>query len=97
MTVEHAALENDVNQSVAIYKQYAGYSPGSDKILANPDKITALGNMMKSGEAQKGFKVLCSNNQKDKTFEALVIKYGHLFKPSIVEAAQWRLDTVDQL
>jgi len=84
---------NDVENTISIYiKAVGGFAPNTERILNNPDKIGSLSNLMRSGEEQKGFRILRDNGQLDKTFESLVIKYKQLFKNDIVIAAQWRLD-----
>jgi len=86
-------FEKEIKETISIYKKtVGGFTPRTDNILNNNDKIKSIGNLMKSGEAQKGFKTLRNNKQLDKTFESLVIKYKNLFDKNIVEAAQWRLD-----
>jgi hypothetical protein len=82
----------DVENTIFIYKEaVGGFAPNTEKIFNNPDKISSLSNLMKSGEEQKGFKILRDKGQLDKTFESLIIKYKQLFKDDIVTAAQWRL------
>jgi len=83
----------EIENTISIYKKaVGGFAPNTEKILYNPDKIGSLSNLMKSGDVQKGFKVLRDKGQLDKTFETLVIKYKQFFKDDIVGAAQWRLD-----
>jgi hypothetical protein len=84
---------NDVENTISIYKKaVGGFAPNAEKILNNTDKISSLSNLMKSGKAQKGFKILRDTGQLDKTFESLIIKYKQLFRDDIVTTAQWRLD-----
>ena len=83
----------DVENTIFIYKEaVGGFAPNAEKILNNPDKIGSLSNLMRSGEAQKGFKILRDNGKLGKTFESLIIKYKQLFRDDIITAAQWRLD-----
>jgi len=83
----------DVENTISIYKEaVCGFAPNTERILNNSDKISSLSNLMKSGEAQKGFKILRDKEQLNKTFESLIIKFNQLFKKNIVVAAQWRLD-----
>jgi hypothetical protein len=94
----YANFENDVENTIQIYKKaVGGFAPNTEKILYSPDKVNSLSNLMKSGDIQKGFKVLRDNNQLEKTFESLVIKYKKLFKQDIILAAQWRLDNAWEL
>jgi hypothetical protein len=89
----HALFVKDLENTILIYKKLVGgFAPNTEKILYNPDKIDSLSNLMRSGDVQKGFKVLRNNSQLDKTFESLVIRYNQLFDENIVIAAQWRLD-----
>ena len=60
-------------------------------MIANYGEVEALSRLMVSADLQQGFKVLRDLNQLDKTFEALVVRFQHLFKPDVVQAAQWRL------
>jgi hypothetical protein len=86
-------FEKEVKETIILYKETVGsFTPRTDSILNNPDKIKSIGNLMKSSDLQKGFKTLRNNNLLDRTFEYLVIKYKQLFNNNIVEAAQWRLD-----
>ena len=86
-------FNKEVENTIVMYKNaVGGFTPNTDKILYNSDKINSLSNLMKSGEAQKGFKILRNSNKLDKTFEALVIKYKKLFTEKVIIAAQWRLD-----
>ena len=39
---------------------------------------------MVSADLQQGFKVLRDRNQLNNTFEALVVRFQHLFKPDVV-------------
>jgi hypothetical protein len=50
-----------------------------------------------NADLQQGFKVLRDHGRLDKTFEALVIKFQHLFKPEVVQAAKWRLENPNEL
>jgi uncharacterized protein (DUF488 family) len=86
-------FDKEVKETIILYKKtVGGFTPRTYSILNNHDKIKSIGNLMKSGEAQKGFKTLRKNNRLDKAFEFLVIKYKQLFNSNIAEAAQWRLD-----
>ena len=97
-TNDYEIFENDVKETISIYKKaVGGFAPNTERILYNPNKVNSLSNLMKSGDIQKGFKVLRNNNQLDKTFESLVIKYRQLFKNDVVVAAQWRLDNAWEL
>jgi hypothetical protein len=94
----HLTFERDVIETIEAYKKaVGGFAPATEKILNNTDKITALSNLMKTADVQKGFKVLRNNKQLDKTFERLVIKYKSKFKNDIVDAAQWRIDNAWEL
>ena len=91
-------LEKDVKVNALLYKKAVnGPTPIVDRILENPDKIGTLSNLMKSGEVQKGFKVLRDAKQLDKTFEALIVKFKPLFSKDVIEAAQFRLDNAWKL
>jgi hypothetical protein len=95
---DYVNFEKDVRSTIKIYKEVVGgFAPNTERILHNSDKVNSLSNLMKSGDIQKGFKVLRNNNQLAKTFESLVIKYKQLFKQDIIIAAQWRLDNAWEL
>jgi hypothetical protein len=95
---DYANFEKDVKSTIEIYKKnVGGFAPNTERIFYNPDKVNSLSNLMKSGDIQKGFKVLRKNNQLDKTFESLVVKYKQLFKHDVLVAAQWRLDNAWEL
>jgi hypothetical protein len=59
--------------------------------------IDTLSRLVVSADLQKGFQVLAEKGQLEDSFEALVVRFGNLFKPEVVEAAQWRLDHPDEL
>jgi hypothetical protein len=54
-----ASFEEDVASTIELYKKaVGGFAPNTERILRNPDKINTISNLMKSGDIQKGFKVL---------------------------------------
>jgi hypothetical protein len=54
--------------------------------------VEALSKLMADSKIQKGLKTLAKAGRTDISFEAVAVKHSRLFKGSIVEAAQWRLD-----
>ena len=59
--------------------------------------VEALSRLMISPDLQQGFKVLRDRGELHHTFEAVVTRHPHLFKPPAVQAAQWRLDHPHEL
>jgi hypothetical protein len=60
-------------------------------MIAEHGEIEALSRLMVSPDLQQGFKVLRDRKQLDKTFEAVVVRFQHLFGRDTIEAAKWRL------
>jgi hypothetical protein len=92
------ALKEDVKRVIELYERAIGHAatrtwPQIDKY----GEIEALSRLVVSADLQKGFKVLRDSDQLDNTFEAVVVRFQHLFKPEIVEAARWRLAHANEL
>jgi hypothetical protein len=87
-----AAFKREVEQVIRLYEEAIGHAATRTwPMIEKYGEIEALSRLMVSADLQKGFKVLRDNGQLDITFEALVVRFQHLFKPGIVQAAQWRL------
>lgn len=86
------ALKQEIDDAIKLYEQYIPTSAtATRKMIARKGYIVALSDLMKSGEIQKGFKTLVNNNQKEKTFEAIITKNKEYFSKEVVEAAEFRL------
>lgn len=82
----------EVKKTVELYESTIGHAAvRTQRMIEQHGEIEALSRLMVSADLQQGFKVLRDSNQLDKSFEALVIRFGHLFKPNVVKAAEWRL------
>jgi hypothetical protein len=91
-------FRNEVVKAIELYESANGYAATRTRqMIEEHGEIGALSRLMISADLQQGFKVLRDNKQLDKTFEAIVVKYPHLFDPDIVIAAQWRLDNPYEL
>lgn len=83
----------EVERAISLYEREIGHAATRTRpMIERYGEIEALSRLMVSADLQQGFKVLRDRGQLDKTFEAVVIKFKHLFNPDIVQAAQWRLD-----
>lgn len=83
----------EVERVICIYEREIGHSASRTRqMIERLEEVEALSRLMISGDLQQGFKVLRDRGLLDKTFEALVVRFSHLFKREVVQAAQWRLD-----
>jgi hypothetical protein len=90
--MSEASLKEEVNSVINLYETAIGHAaPRTRSMIDNCGEIEALSRLMKSADLQRGFKVLRDRGQLDKTFEASVVRFQYLFKPGVVQAAQWRL------
>lgn len=93
-----AEFHKEVEQAIALYeKANAHAATRTRQMIKQHGAVKTLSRLMVSADLQQGFKVLRDNKQLDKTFEAVVVRFKHLFERSAVEAAQWRLANPDQL
>ncbi len=91
--MSETAFHEEVDRAVELYEQVSGHSATRTwPMLEGLGYVEALSRLMVSGDLQKGFKALRDSKQIDKTFESVVVRYKHLFRVEIVQAAQWRLD-----
>ena len=89
---------DEVEYAIKLYERASHHAATRTRqMIERYGEIDALSRLMVSADLQQGFRVLRDSDQLDKTFEAVVVRFGHLFKPDIVEAAQWRLDHPDEL
>lgn len=92
------AFLQEVEQAIVLYEKTIGNAATRTRqVIKQYGAIKTLSRLMVSPDLQKGFKVLRDSKQLDKTFEAVVIRFKHLFERDVVEAAQWRLANPDHL
>ena len=92
------AFRDEVYRAIAIYEQHIEQYAGRTRQMINKHgEIEALSQLMVSADLQIGFKTLRDAGELDKTFESVVVRFRHLFRPDVVEAANWRLDNPFQL
>lgn len=88
---DQAFLE-EVKKAIALYEQInRHYASRTRQMIADLGDIEALSRLMVSPDLQQGFQALRDAGKLDMTFESVVVRFQHLFRPDIVEAAQWRL------
>jgi len=84
-----AAVEHAVQQ----YEKAIGHVASRTRpMIEQYGAVEALSRLVVSADLQQGFKVLRDRGQLDNTFEAVVVRFQHLFRPDAVQAAKWRLD-----
>lgn len=87
-----AAFLDEVEKAIVLYEQAIGHAASRTRnMIAEHGEIEALARLMVSPDLQQGFKVLRDRKQLDKTFEAVVMRFQHLFGRDAIEAAEWRL------
>ncbi len=90
--MSEAAFREEVEHTILLYERGIGHAATRTwPMIARYGEVEALSRLMVSADLQQGFKALRDRNQLDKTFEALVIRFQHLFKSDVVQAAKWRL------
>jgi hypothetical protein len=86
-------FNQEVERTVELYEKTIGHAAvRTRQMIERYGQVEALSRLMVSADLQQGFKVLRDSNQLDKSFEALVVRFQHLFRTDAVTAAQWRLD-----
>jgi hypothetical protein len=92
------AFRDEVEKAIVLYEGIGGhYAARTRKMIARLGEIDALSRLMLSADLQVGFQALRDAGQLDRTFESIVGRFPHLFRPDVVQAAQWRLDHPYQL
>lgn len=87
-----AKFLSEVENTIAIYEETIGHAAARTRpMVERYGAVEALSRLMVSADLQKGFKALRDSNRLDRSFEALVVRFESLFKPSVVDAARWRL------
>lgn len=83
----------EVERVICVYEREIGHSASRTRqMIDRLEEVEALSRLMISGDLQQGFKVLRDRKLLHQTFEALVVRFSHLFRHDVVQAAQWRLD-----
>ena len=90
--MSEAAFLEEVEHTIELYEKAIGYAATRTRqMIEQYGEIDALSRLMVSADLQQGFKVLRDSHQLDKTFEAIVVRFQHLFGSDAIQAAQWRL------
>jgi len=96
--MSEATFEEEVEHVIQIYERAIGHlATRTRPMIEKYGEAGALSKIVVSPDLQKGFKVLRDSGQLDKTFEALVVRFDHLFEPEVVQAAKWRIKHADEL
>lgn len=91
-------LINEVEQAIGLYERTTGKpATRTRQMIERYGYIQTLSRLMVSADLQQGFRALRDAGQLDQTFEALVARHPALFSDEVVAAAQWRLNSSDQL
>lgn len=91
--METDALTREVYAATEEYERLiGGYASYTHRMLEQHGVIEALSRLMADSKIQKGLKTLAKARKLDLSFEAIVTRHQSRFRPSIVEAAVWRLD-----
>ncbi len=87
-----AAFIEEVEHVIQLYERVIGHAATRTRqMIDRYGEVEALSRLMVSPDLQRGFQALRDRGQLDKTFEAVVVRFHHLFEPDVVQAAQWRL------
>jgi hypothetical protein len=96
--MQEAAFRAAVAHAVELYEHAIGHAASRTRnMIETHGEIEALSRLMISPDLQQGFRVLRDSGQLDQTFEAVVVRFRHLFPDEVVQAAQWRLDNPHSL
>jgi hypothetical protein len=92
------AFRDEVEKAIVLYEQINKHYAGRTRdMISKHGEIEALSRLMVSADLQKGFQALRDAGQLENTFESVVVRFQHLFRPDVLEAAQWRLKHPHQL
>lgn len=93
-----AAFLEEIEQAICLYEREIGHAAARTRnMIEQRGEVEALSRLVVSADLQQGFKKLRDSHQLDKTFEAVVVRFQHLFGSDAVAAAQWRLANPDKL
>ncbi|WPZ03889.1 hypothetical protein T8S45_13835 [Blastomonas marina] len=91
--MDDSALRRDIAIAINEYERLiGGYATYTHRMIESHGPVEALSRLMADSKIQKGLKTLAQAQKLDVSFEAIVSKHRSLFKQSIVDAAEWRLD-----
>lgn len=92
------AFLHDVEQAILRYEQISSHGAvRTRQMIERHGAVDALSRLMVSADLQQGFKALRDRSQLEWTFEAAVVRHAVLFPDEVVQAAQWRLDHLNDL
>ncbi len=87
--MSEASFREEVEHTIKLYEREIGHAATRTRPMIDKyGEVEALSRLMVSADLQQGFKVLRDRNQLNNTFEALVVRFQHSFKPP---TAQWQL------
>lgn len=90
---DEADFKAEVAQAIELYEGVIHHTATRTRqMIEVHGEVEALSRLMISADLQQGFKVLRDRDQLDYTFEAVVVRFQHLFTNQAVEAAKWRLN-----
>ncbi len=91
--MSEAAFKQQVKYSIELYESLNRHFAGRVRqMIEDYGEVAAISRLVTSPNLQQGFKVLRDHGHLDKTFEAVGVRFKCLFRPDVIEAAQWRLD-----
>ena len=84
---------NEVERAITLYEQVIRhYASRTRAMVDRHGAVGALSRLVVSPDLQQGFKALRDLGRLDMSFEAIVVRYPHLFQQDAIDAAQWRLN-----
>lgn len=96
--MSEAVFKKEVEKVIEFYEEIICHAASRARnMIRDYREVEAISRLVVNADLQQGFKVLRDHGRLDKTFEALVIKFQHLFKPEVVQAAKWRLENPNEL
>lgn len=91
-------LLRGIERVLRIYENEIGVTAARTRqMIERHGAVDALSRLVESADLQRGFRILRDRGQLDSTFEALIVGHADLFRPHVVEAADWRLKNADDL
>ena len=91
-------IASDVELAIQSYEvATATAATRTRNMIAHHGETEALSRLMLSPDLQAGFKALRDNDELDKTFESIVVRFRGLFAQDAVAAAEWRLENAHNL
>ena len=88
----------DIEKAIVLYEQNTDQPANRTRqIIERHGHVRALARLMVSPDLQQDFKALRDAGLLEYSFEALVVSRRELFTDEVVAAAEWRLDSKDDL